>query len=158
MNRSQLAEIWEEYEEDLPTGVRSRPLLVVEEIEEIEIESEPIQLQACTDKPSSPAALARYNLSIETGAKHCSKPRCNLYACAPRYMHWKKSSVLGEAKTICYENLVMEINSARTLMQLSPSLPRVKKFMQLVRKYDKLFPGRIRPTFTPMDWLDRSKP
>jgi len=69
MNRSQLAEIWEEYE-DPPKRIR---------------------LQACTDKPSSPAALARYNLScIETGAKHCSKPRCNLYCCAPRYMHWVK--------------------------------------------------------------------
>ncbi len=155
MNRSQ---ILKEYEEDLPTEVRSRPLLVVvEEIETEETETEPVQLQACTDKPSSPAALARYNLSIETGAKHCSKSRCNLYACAPRYMHWEQSNVLGEMNISRFERLVMDINSARTLMQLSPNLPRVKKYMRLVRQYDRLYPGKPRPTFTPMDWLDRSK-
>lgn len=123
MNRSQLAEILEEYEED------------------------PVQLQACTDKPSSPAALARYNISIETGAKHCSKTRCNLYTCAPRYMHWVKIQL-----DLVYIKLVAALNSARTMMQLSATLTSSIRYMQLVREYDALYPGRLRPTVTPSEW------
>ncbi|MFA6446828.1 MAG: hypothetical protein WCW31_01060 [Patescibacteria group bacterium] len=51
-----------------------------------------------------------------------------------------------------YIKLVAALNSARTMMQLSGTLTSSIRYMQLVREYDTLYPGRLRPTVTPIEW------